>query len=143
MNEMAIPLVPDRLGTSMENLIRIVGIIVIDDHVDAFNIDSAAKQVRGDEIARVKVFEGLVLSMRSSVFCPPWMQILEKLQSCKRRLSLTRDLADENNDLVEFKRTSRSLSLRFFFGFGQLAVVHTVQGELGFVVDVNSSGIHW
>ena len=42
--------------------VHLVGEVVVDDDVDTFDVDTTAKQIRGDQDALVEFFEGLEAS---------------------------------------------------------------------------------
>ena len=121
--------------------IRPVGHVVVDDDVDALDVDAARDEVGGDEDALVALLEGLVpgeslLLAHAAVDGDGWEVALgEELVEVGAPL----DRLGEDDHLVEHERVEEVVELAVLLSLGELDVVldEAVEGELGLVVDVN------
>jgi len=129
----------------MQELIALVGEIVIDDDVDTLNIDTTAKQVGRHEDTGIEILEGFVLFdalllFQATVDADRW-EVAFRQETIQ--LLGTSDLGNENDDLVEFQGIQQIVQFAVLFGLGQFAIVElqSVEGQLGFVVNVDFHGV--
>jgi len=114
--------------------------VIVDDNVDALNVDATAPNVRGDKNAMFEVLEVLVhldallLLHRGMDRHGREVALLQQLVELDRALYRL----DENDHLVELERVEQLIELTVLLVFSQLDVVllQAVQRELA-VVHIN------
>ena len=125
----------------MEELIRIIREIVVDNDVDALDIDTAAEQVCRHKDASFKVLKGLVFGNTLILFQTGVNTDGGKITLREEAIKLigTSHLRDENDNLVKLEHIKKVVELSVLFGFGKLDVVQlkAVESELGVIIDVD------
>ena len=128
-------------ANAVQELVRVVGKVVIDNNIDTLNVDTTSEQVCGNEDASIELLERFVL--RDAL-----LLLLSGMNADRRKVALgqqtiqfvsTGDLADEDDDLIKLKRIKQIVELSVFLGLGKLYVVklQSMESQLGVVVDVN------
>ena len=130
---------------TMEELVRVVGKIVIDHDVDPLDVDPTSEQVGRHEDAGVEVLEGLVLGDAFLLLHPGVDANGRKVAFCEEPIEFLGAVhfGHKDDDLVELEGVEQVVQFAILLGFGQLAIVQLqpVQREFGLVVDVNLHGI--
>mmetsp|Transcript_23900 Transcript_23900/g.56458 ORF Transcript_23900/g.56458 Transcript_23900/m.56458 type:complete len:273 (+) Transcript_23900:96-914(+) len=134
---------PKTSGTTdtVQELVTFFREVVVDNDVDTFDIDTTAEQVRRYQDTSVEVLEGLILT-------DTFLLLHSTVDTDRREVTFsqqtvqflgTRNFTDEDNDLVELECVKQVVQLTVLVSLVQLGVVQakTVQGQLGFVVDVD------
>mmetsp|Transcript_14206 Transcript_14206/g.34034 ORF Transcript_14206/g.34034 Transcript_14206/m.34034 type:complete len:366 (+) Transcript_14206:330-1427(+) len=134
-----------RTSDAVQELVRIIGKVVVDHHIDAFDIDTTSKQVGGDQDACVKILERFVLRdafflLHTRVNANGWKVALR--QQSVQFLGAS-NLGNKNDNLIEFQRIQQVVEFSVLFGFRQLGEVElqTMKGQFGFVIHVDFHGI--
>mmetsp|Transcript_9342 Transcript_9342/g.40993 ORF Transcript_9342/g.40993 Transcript_9342/m.40993 type:complete len:344 (+) Transcript_9342:410-1441(+) len=125
----------------MEVGVGAVGHVVVDDDVDALDVDAACDEVGRDEDALVTLLERFVprqaLLLRHAAVDGDGRKVALGEELVEVRAALHG--LDEDDHLVEHERVEEIVELAVLLRLGQLDVVldEAVEGELGLVVDVN------
>ena len=90
---------------SVQELVGLVGKVVVDHDVDALDIDSASKEVRRHQDAGVEILEGLVLGNSLGLFHSSVDADGGEVALGQQPVEFlgAGDLGDENDDLVELE----------------------------------------
>lgn len=126
---------------SVQVLVGLVGQVVVDGQIDSFDIDTSTKHIGGNTDTLVELLERFVsldsLFLRQSRVDGDGREVT----SAQQLVQLVGSLggSDEDDDLVEFQRVQQVRQLSVLFLLLQLDVVllQTMQGQLGFVVNVD------
>lgn len=136
-------------GTSdaMQILIGLVWHVVVDDDVNALDVNTASEKIGRHQNTLREVLEGLeffdaLFLAQSSVNADGRkVALLQK----PVELSGARDLGDENDDLVELESIQKVVQFAILLRLFQAdkVLLKTVEGQLGVVVDVNLGRLHF
>lgn len=125
----------------MQELVRVVREVVIDDNIDTLDVDTTSEQVCRNEDPSIELLERFVL--RNA-----FLLLLSGMNADRRKVALgqqtvqfvsTGDLADEDDNLIELKGIEQVVELSVFLGLGKLDVVElqSMESQLSIVVDVD------
>lgn len=128
-------------ANTVQELVRVVREVVIDDNIDTLNVDTTSKQVCGNEDASIELLERFVL-------CDAFLLLLSGMNADRRKVALgqqtvqfvsTGDLADEDDNLIKLKGIKQVVELSVLLGLGKLYVVklQSMESQLSIIVDVD------
>mmetsp|Transcript_47826 Transcript_47826/g.71188 ORF Transcript_47826/g.71188 Transcript_47826/m.71188 type:complete len:311 (-) Transcript_47826:910-1842(-) len=125
----------------MQELIGIIWKVIVDGHIDTFNINTTSKQIRTDQDPCVKVLEGLVLGDTFLLTHTSMDANGRKVAFCQEAVEFlgTADLGNKNDNLIKLESIQKVIELSILLCFRQLDVVQlqTVQRELRIVIDID------
>jgi len=130
---------------AVEELVGVIGEVVVDDDVDTLNVNTTAEQIGRYENSGVEVLEGLVLGNTLVLLHAGMDADGGEVALGEEAVELVGagNLGNEDDNLVELQNIEEVVELAVLLGLGKLDVVQlqTVEGELGVVVDVDLHGV--
>merc|ERR1712038_622590 len=132
-------------GYTMQVSICVLGHVVVENDVDPFDVHASAEQVGGHQNSLLEILELLIARqsffLRHSTMNGNGREILLDQKLSEGHATLYR--LDEDYNLVEFQYIQKLKELAILLRVLQLDVMllQTVQGQLGFIVDVHLHGI--
>lgn len=130
---------------SVQVAISIARSVVRDGNVDTLDIDTTTKDVSGNENTLLKVLE-LLVALDTFLLSKTTVDADGREVAFAQKLVQfvsARNGFDKDDDLVEFERVEQVVEFAVLGRFFEADVVllKTVQGQLGFVVDVDFEGL--